>query len=57
MDSVEIRPPEGGLRLPCFVKCEEIRSLSRERLRTKSGGIGHETLQAVEDRLRILLSL
>lgn len=54
---VEIRPPEGGLRLPSFVKCEDIRSISRERLRAKAGGVSRQTLQAVEDRLRILLSL
>ncbi len=54
---VEIRPPEGGLRLTSFIKCEDIRSVSKERLMERSGSVTPQTLEAVEDRLRILLSL
>ncbi len=54
---VEIRPPEGGLRVPSWIKCEDIRSISKERLKTRMGTVTGPTLEAVEDRLRILLSL
>src|SRR5262245_14878342 len=29
---VEVLPPEGGLSVPSYVKCEDIRSVSHERL-------------------------
>jgi len=29
---VEIFPPEGGLNMPSYIKCEDIRSISKERL-------------------------
>jgi len=44
---VRIDPPEAGTRETCFIKCEDVSSISTERL----------TVQAVEDRLRILLGL
>jgi len=54
---VEIHPPEAGLRERSFVKCEDIRSVSTERLVERIGCASRETLDAVEDRLRILLCL
>ena len=54
---VEVRPPEGGLNVRSFVKCEDIRSVSKERLVRKRGSITAQTLSDVEDRLRILLVL
>jgi mRNA interferase MazF len=54
---VEFRPPEGGLDLVSYVKCEDIRSVARERLTRRAGQLGPATLRAVEDRLRILLDL
>jgi mRNA interferase MazF len=30
---IEIQPPEGGLKQVSYVKCEDVRSISRERLR------------------------
>jgi mRNA interferase MazF len=54
---VEVRPPEGGLTLTSFIKCEDVRSISKERLRRRCGQVSPESLVQVEDRLRILLSL
>jgi mRNA interferase MazF len=54
---VQIQPPEGGLKVKSFVKCEDIRSISKERLARRWGTVSQSTLAAVEDRLRILLGL
>lgn len=54
---VEIKAPEGGLTKRSFMKCEDIRSVSRERLVLRLGQVTRNTLDAVEDRLRILLNL
>lgn len=54
---VEVNPPEGGLTARSFIKCEEIRSASKERFVERSGAISASTLTRVEDRLRILLGL
>jgi mRNA interferase MazF len=54
---VKVMPPEGGLDRESYVKCEDIRSISRERLIRRAGAVSPQTLHAVEDRLRILLNL
>jgi len=54
---VKINPPEGGLREVSFIKCEDIRSVSKERLIKFSGKILDNTFLLIEDRLRILLNL
>ncbi|WOB43436.1 type II toxin-antitoxin system PemK/MazF family toxin [Thermoleptolyngbya oregonensis NK1-22] len=54
---VELTPPEGGLRVRSFIKCEDIRSISVDRLEERWGMVLPETLAAVEDRLRILMGL
>lgn len=54
---VEVQPPEGGLSQISYIKCEDVRSVSKERLIHKLGEITSSTLVEVEDRLRILLSL
>lgn len=54
---VEIKAPEGGLTKRSFIKCEDLRSVSRERLVQRLGQVTRSTLDAVEDRLRILLNL
>jgi mRNA interferase MazF len=40
-----------------FIKCEDIRSIAKERLLKRMGRVSDETVKAVEDRLRILLNL
>jgi len=54
---VEVMPPEGGLQKKSFVKCEDVRSVSRDRLWKRLGTVSAGTLAQVEDRLRILLGL
>lgn len=54
---VEVAPPEGGLREATFVKTEDVRSISKERLSQRWGRVSPRTLATVEDRLRILLGL
>ena len=54
---VPITPPEGGVREVSFVKCEDVRSVSTERLVTRWGLVTLATMAAIEDRLRILMGL
>lgn len=54
---VEVTPPEGGLTMTSFVKCEDVRSISTSRLVRRLGKVSGQTVESVEDRLRILLGL
>jgi len=54
---VSIDPPEGGLTVKSFIKCEDVRSLSSERLIKRLGAVSAETMNQVEARLRILMGL
>jgi mRNA interferase MazF len=52
---VPVVPPEGGLSVPSYIKCEDIRSLSVHRLIQQLGRVTPQTLSQVERRLHILL--
>lgn len=54
---VEIDPPEGGVKVRSFIKCEDVRSVAKERLSRPWRKVSRHTLEVVEDRLRILLGL
>ena len=54
---VTVEPPEGGVRERSFIKCEDIRSIAKERLTERWGVVSVRTMAAVADRLRILLQL
>jgi mRNA interferase MazF len=54
---VPITPPEGGLKDISYAKCEDVRSVSKERLTKRMGSVSRPTMETVEDRLRILLDL
>lgn len=54
---VEIKPPEGGVKKRSFIKCEDIRSVSIDRLLKYVGAVSDQVFEDVDDRLRILLSL
>ena len=54
---IKVDPPEGGLSMTSYVKCEDVRSISTSRLAKKLGTVTPSTIDAVEDRLRILLGL
>lgn len=52
---VPVSPPEGAVRQSSFIECEDVRSISRARLRERWETVGAQTIAAVEDRLRILI--
>jgi mRNA interferase MazF len=54
---VEVNPPEGGLQIRSFIRCEDIRCISQERLCTRRGEVSRETIAQVEQRLRLILGL
>jgi mRNA interferase MazF len=54
---VAMQPPEGGLAVPSWVLCEQVRTISRERLLGRIGAVTPRTLDAVSDRVRVLLDL
>lgn len=54
---VPVSPPEGGLVANSFIRCENVRSVSKQRLKRLRGRVSGGTMQQVEDRLRILLGL
>ncbi len=54
---VGVFQPEGGLNEQSFIKCEDVRSVAKERLVRCLGRVEEGTLAEVEDRLRILLGL
>jgi mRNA interferase MazF len=54
---VPVEQGEGGLKTRSFIKCEAVRSISTERLRSRWGAVFRTTMSAVEDRLRILMNL
>ena len=54
---VQIDAPEGGVRVTSFIKCEDVRSISVERLEKRWGQVSAKILETVEDRLKILMGL
>ncbi len=54
---VQVDPPEGGLRRTSYIMCENLRTVSKQRLLRRFGDVRPVTLHEVEDRLRILLVL
>ena len=54
---VPISPPEGGLSVQSYIKCEDVRSISIQRLEQRLGKVTAGTLKEVENRLRIILVL
>lgn len=54
---IAVSPPEGGLSVRSFIKCEDVRSISKEQLRELRGSVSLLTLQMVEDRVRLLIGL
>lgn len=54
---VEAGPEETGLSRRAFLKCDDIRSISRRRFVKKLGTISSGTVMAVEEQLRRLLGV
>lgn len=54
---VAVKPSEAGLSMLSFIKCDDIRSVSKQRLRQFYGRVSAQTMGEVEKRIRILLNL
>mgnify|MGYP002338717033 CR=1 FL=1 len=54
---VPIKPEASQLPQKSYTKCEDIRSISKERLISKVGSIDNFVLSLVEDNLKILLGI
>ena len=54
---IPIEPRQSGLDVRSYIKCEDIRSISKERLAEHKGQAPLGVMVLVEDRLRILLQL
>lgn len=54
---VKMQPPEGGIKKISFAKCDQIRTISKLRLKKRMGRVSNEIMGHVEAVLRILLSL
>jgi len=54
---VRIEPQKHGLRELSFIKCEDVRSISKKRLVTFCGTVDAKSLTEVEYRLRIILGI
>ncbi len=52
----KICPPEGGLAEVSYIKCEDIRSVSKQRLSSRMGKVEDRTLQAVQEKITTLLN-
>ena len=52
-----VHPPEGGLRFTSFIKCEDIRSISKQRLGRHMGEVSDDTMERVDLILRMVLDL
>ncbi len=52
---VEVSPPEANIPEPSFVMCEQIRTITEERLDGKIGGLERDTLAEVDQKVRWLL--
>lgn len=54
---VEVLPKESGLRVRSFIKCEDIRSVSKLRFLSRLGAVDESILRRVEENVKILLGL
>lgn len=54
---IEVPKGEGGLRARSFVLCEQIRTISSERLVSRVGGLRPGSLARIDEGLRVLLNL
>lgn len=55
---VPIDPPEGGLKTPSVILCDQLRTISKDRLdKTPWGSVTARTMAEVEKNFRILLGL
>lgn len=54
---VPVSKGEGGLTLASYAKCEDVRSISKQRLKKRLGKVSEQTVEKIEEKLRFLMSL
>ncbi|MHB8573997.1 MAG: type II toxin-antitoxin system PemK/MazF family toxin [Dehalococcoidia bacterium] len=54
---VRLSPPEGRVRAPSWVPCDQVTVVSHLRLRYRIGAVSPATMQAVGIRLRTILGI
>lgn len=54
---IKMEPPEGGLPRVSYIKSEDIRSISKNRLRDHMGEVSEKVVHKAESMLRLLLGL
>jgi mRNA interferase MazF len=54
---VPVAQGEGGLTLESYAKCEDVRSISKQRLKKRLGKVSEQTVEQIEEKLRFLMSL
>src|SRR5262245_10015011 len=53
---IRVDPPEGGLKTPSVILCDQLRTISKDRLgKAPWGAVSDATLAEVEKALRVLL--
>jgi mRNA interferase MazF len=54
---VRVDPPAAGLKVTSYVKCEDVRSVAKERLIRRWGRVPDATMRHVESVVRVLMEL
>jgi mRNA interferase MazF len=54
---IEIDPRDSGLDETSYAKCEDVKSISEQRLIARLGAVGEETMFQIARALRLLLDL
>ncbi|HEX9895749.1 MAG TPA: type II toxin-antitoxin system PemK/MazF family toxin [Gemmatimonadales bacterium] len=57
LSHVKIPQGEGGLKDDSYIKCEEVRCISKSRLERPLNSVTPETMVAVEERIELILDL
>lgn len=55
--TVEVTPPEGGLKVSSVVLCHQLRTVSIERLGKRAGAVSPVTMREVMRRLAMVLGV
>ncbi len=54
---VVVDPPDGGISWQSYIQCDQVRTISVDRLSNRYGVLSDAVMRDVDDRLRIFLSL
>jgi mRNA interferase MazF len=54
---IHVAPPDGNVRQMSYVKCEDLRSISTDRLIDRWGVLSVRIMDQVSDTIRVLLQL